>query len=330
MKVKKEQIKVIFEKIIHITKFLYRLIPTVLLIFILISFWGSFSVIFSDYKKYPNQEILTMYQGAPEIAVIDLKGIIGPDNDNGFNFGTLSSGMFIKLLEYLKKQDNIVGIIILVNSPGGTAVDSDIIASKIKSLKLNKKIVSYIENVGASGAYLVASQSHKIIAHPQALVGSIGSKIELPKIKEFADKIGFKVVSIKSGKLKDITSPFKDITAEEENILQKLVDESYEYFVGSVAEGRKLSLAQVRELADGSVFSGNYAKELKLVDEVGFFEDAKKQIEELLGAQTPLTYKRYYFLQSPIEKLLGLLMNKFNALENLFSSRFWRTLYLWE
>jgi protease-4 len=328
MKINKEKIKNFFEKIIAITKFTFRILPTIFLIFIFFSFISSIDILLGgDLRKTPIKEVIEFNKQAPEIAVVDLTGII-----TGGDFGNLDSTnaqSFIKLLDYLKKDINTLGVIININSPGGEAVSSDIIANKIRELKKTKKVVSYIREVGASGAYMIASLSHKIISHPQSIVGSIGAKIDIPIVKELSDKVGFKIETIKSGQFKDIASPFKELSLTEQKMLQNLVNQSFESFVGIVAEGRKLSLQEVKAVADGRVISGVDAKEINLVDDVGMFEDAQKIMEQLVGS-TPLSYYKYYFRQSPIEKILSILGGNFNIFQSLKVNLTKKLLYLWE
>lgn len=328
--INKEKIKDVFEKIFFVTKIFFRFLPTLLMIFILLSFVGGIGALFGieGIKNVPTKEPLVYYKGAPEVAIINLEGMIINDG-LGYTPNTTSSQSFLKLLDYLQKKDEILGVIIIVNSPGGLAVDSDIIANKLKALKQSKKIISYIENIGASGAYLIAAQSHRIIAHPQSIVGSIGAKIEVPVIKELSDKIGIKIETIKSGNYKDIGSPFKELSAAEQKILQNLVNQSYESFIGAVAEGRKMSIPEVKLAADGRVFSGADAQNLKLVDEVGFLEDAQKLMADLIG-QAPLSYSKYYFRFSPFEKILGMFGGKFDLWESLKINLSKKLLYLWE
>lgn len=325
-----EKIANIFEKIILVTRIFFRFLPTVLMIIILLVFFGAFLSLFDVTSNIstPQKEIIEFHKGSPEVAIIDLKGMIA--NDYGtYGLDNTSSDLFLKLLEAIKKDQNIAGVIIRTNSPGGTAVDSDIIAQKVKELKFHKKIVAYIEDTGASGAYLIASQAHKIIAHPQSITGSIGARIDLPIIKELTDKIGIKVISIKSGPYKNSLSPFKELNTQEEKILQNLVNESYESFIGNVAEGRKLSLAEVRSLADGRIYSGNQAKQLKLVDEVGNFNDAKNEIEKLIGI-SPLTFSKYFYRISPLDRILSLSLQKFNLVQNSILIHSKKLLYLWQ
>ena len=129
-------------------------------------------------------------------------------------------------------------------------------------------------SVAASGGYYIASAAHKILANPGTLTGSIGVIMELPNISGLMKKIGVETQIIKSGKHKDLASVFKSLSPEERSILQSVLDDVHEQFIEAVAEGRQMSIDEVRKIADGRIFTGKMAKKLGLIDEIGNLQDA--------------------------------------------------------
>jgi protease-4 len=130
-------------------------------------------------------------------------------------------------------------------------------------------VVALMEDVAASGGYYIAAGANEVVANGSTLTGSIGVILMVPNVQRAADKLGIEPVVIKSGPYKDIASPFRQMTPEEHQILQALIDEAYAQFVSVVAAGRRLDPARVREIADGRVYTGRQAKELGLIDHLG-------------------------------------------------------------
>jgi protease-4 len=145
-------------------------------------------------------------------------------------------------------------------------------------------VVAFIRGIGASGAYLLSCPASRIVAIPSAIIGSIGVISSRPSIYEALDKIGVSMHVTKSDRLKDMGSPYRPATPEEEAKEQELVDDLYDMFLDSVAEGRKLDKAKVREIATGEVYTGHRAVQLGLVDELGDLERAIDVAVDLSGA----------------------------------------------
>ena len=142
-------------------------------------------------------------------------------------------------------------------------------------------VVALLEDLAASGGYYICAPADLIIAHPTTVTGSIGVIIQSFNLEGLMEKIGLKDVTIKSGEQKDVLSPFRDLTPEEREMLQGVVDEMYERFVSIVAEGREMSPEEVRPLADGRIFTGPRARELGLVDMIGYRGDAIAEAQRL-------------------------------------------------
>jgi protease-4 len=144
-----------------------------------------------------------------------------------------------------------------------------------------KKVVVSLGSIAASGGYYIAAPASYIFANPGTVTGSIGVISYFPNLQGLFDKIGYTMVTIKSGQFKDIGNPARPMTPEEAALLQSTIDETYAQFVRAVAEGRNLPDEKVREFADGRIFTGETALRLGLVDELGNYEDAVQKAASL-------------------------------------------------
>jgi protease-4 len=184
-----------------------------------------------------------------------------------------SSSPVDEIREYVK-DSSIKAIILRVNSPGGAVAPSQEIYEEVKKAVEKKPVVVSMGAVAASGGYYISAPATKILANPGTLTGSIGVIMEIPNLSGLMEKIGVKAEVIKSGKHKDIASAFRGIGKEEREILQGVMDNVHEQFMKAVSEGREMEMEDVRNIADGRVFSGQQALEVGLVDELGNLEDA--------------------------------------------------------
>jgi protease-4 len=221
-----------------------------------------------------------------KILVIDLNGPIGIDPNPGIlkREGNLLSTIYYRL-QKASQDPYVKGIILRLDTPGGEGTASDIIYNEI--LRFKKKtgipVLALMMGVAASGGYYVACGCDFIMAHPTTITGSIGVIAILPGIKEMLNKIGIEVNVIKSGKMKDAGGPWKDLNQEERDYYQDMVDELYHDFLQVVHRSRKdlLTMEEIKKIADGRVFHAKKALELKLIDAVGYFDDALKKILSL-------------------------------------------------
>ncbi|MGC8734029.1 MAG: signal peptide peptidase SppA [bacterium] len=246
------------------------------------------------------------------VAVMYLKGIIV--NEEGE--GVIDSKYVLQTLDKIKDNKNYKGILLIIDSPGGVAAPSLEISYKIKKITKDKPVVAYIENLGASGAYYIASSCNYIIANPQAIVGSIGVIITIPQVYKALDKIGISMVSIKSGKYKDSLSPFKEIDNDQKKYIQDLVMEYYKQFVKDVSENRNVSIQELYKVADGRVFSPYTAKNYKLIDSIGTIDDAKDKIKQLINIKDIKFKEIKPPKKSFLEQLLGSKLNYNSDLNN--------------
>ena len=187
----------------------------------------------------------------------------------------------LKALREVKERE-FPALLLRIDSPGGTVGDSQEIHSALCRLREGGcRVVASFGNISASGGVYIGVAAEKIVANPGTITGSIGVILRGNDLSRVFERIGIRFDTVKSGPYKDILSPDRPLSEPERTILQELIDSSYSQFVGVVAEGRGLSSDEVKQFADGRVFSGEQAKALGLVDELGDEEDARKLAAQL-------------------------------------------------
>lgn len=209
------------------------------------------------------------------IALIKIEGVI------------VDSREVIDDLKKYKDNPAIKAILLRIDSPGGGVVPSQEIYEEVKKIREDgkKKVVVSMGTVAASGGYYIASASDRIVANPGTLTGSIGVIMELANVEGLLRKIGVDSLVIKSGRHKDIGSPFRKMKPEERAILQHLLDDIHNQFITAVSSGRGLPEDKIRELADGRIFTGREAKEIGLVDDLGNLQDAIRLTADIVGIE---------------------------------------------
>ena len=175
----------------------------------------------------------------------------------------------LKLLDDLATTDRVKGVVIHIDSPGGTTVGSEAIYDKIRVIAAKKPVVSVMDSVAASGGYITALASDHIVARGNTVTGSIGVVFSFPEFSELLAKIGIRMEEVKSAELKAEPTPYKPMSDKVRAVTNEMVQESFQWFLGLVVERRKLPIDQVRILADGRVYSGRQAVANKLIDELG-------------------------------------------------------------
>jgi protease-4 len=217
------------------------------------------------------------------VAVLRLDGVIaGSGSSSLYSTGVTPTGV-AEALERAAGNQYVRAVVVRVNSPGGSVVASDEIYRAF--LEFEKPIVISMGEMAASGGYYVACGADYVLAHPSTLTGSIGVISEFYNLQELLEDLGIDVFVITSGPTKDFGSPYREMTDEERDMWEAVIDESYEGFVSIVAEARDLPLGDVRELADGRVYTGQQALDLGLVDGLGTLDDAIAKAAELGGIQ---------------------------------------------
>ncbi len=217
------------------------------------------------------------------IAIIPIQGEIAYGSSDILGGSVANPEIIKELIRQAESDDSVSAIVLDINSPGGTPVASEEIMNTIKNCK--KPVVAWISDTGTSGAYLAASGSDQIIASPSSMVGSIGVILDITNLSELYKKIGVTKYVIKGGKYKDIGSDSRDMTAEEKTMLQNMVNENYDHFISMVAQNRKLDINYVRTIAEGKIYTGNQAKTIKLIDNIGNKEQALDAAAKLGGIE---------------------------------------------
>jgi protease IV len=239
------------------------------------------------------EEVIEEGNVLKKIAVLDVNGTIQDTGDTSssiFSTGGYNHQTFLKNLKYAKEDSTVKGIIIRVNTPGGGVVESAQIHDKIVEIQEETKKPVYISmgSMAASGGYYISAPADKIFASPETLTGSLGVIMQGINYAGLAEKYGVKFETIKSGEFKDIMSPSREMTDEERNILQQMINNSYNGFVKVISDGRGIPQEDVKKIADGRIYDGRQAKELNLIDDFGYFEnvvDAMKKDHKLNDAQ---------------------------------------------
>jgi protease-4 len=213
----------------------------------------------------------------PRIGIVEAKGTIGEPQTG------VDSDRIVKLLKKYERDDDVKAIVVRVDSPGGAVAPSQEIHDAIKRIKAKKKVVVSMGNLAASGGYYISAPADRIFAEPGTLTGSIGVIFIHFNVRGLLDLARVEETTVKSGKYKDTLSPFRPLREPDREEIQSISDDVYAQFVDAVAQGRGLPETRVREIAEGRIYTGRRAKELKLVDELGGFDDALASAWSLAG-----------------------------------------------
>ncbi|MGE6378678.1 signal peptide peptidase SppA [Peribacillus muralis] len=219
------------------------------------------------------------------IAVFDVEGTIQDTGEASLlSSATYNHRAFMDKLKMAEENDDIKGIILRVNSPGGGVVESAEIYDKILDIKKVKKPV-YVSmgSMAASGGYYISAPADKIFASPETMTGSLGVIMHGYNYEKLAKKYGVEFETIKSGPHKDIMSPTREMTGEERDILQNMINNSYDRFVKVIADGRGMTEQEVRKIADGRIYDGRQAKENHLIDDFGHLDDVIAAMKTDIG-----------------------------------------------
>lgn len=230
-------------------------------------------------KEQIEEVTLLKSRAEEKILLLDVEGVIGLSVDSGFfeKEGNILSRVYYRL-EKASEDPAVKGIILRLDTPGGEVTASDILHNEILDFKkkTGMPVVALMMGLVASGGYYISSGCDFIIAHPSTITGSIGVVSVFPNLEDLFTKIGIKFNVIKSGRLKDSGSTFRDLDQEERDIFQKITDDFHQKFLDVVYSGRKKSIPmeELKRIADGRVYTSSQALELNLIDEIGYFDTA--------------------------------------------------------
>jgi protease IV len=209
--------------------------------------------------------------GGEGVGLVEVKGLI------------IDSQETVRQLHELRKNEHVKAIVMRIDSPGGVVGPSQEIYAEVKKLTATKKVVVSMGSLAASGGYYIAAPAARIIANPGTITGSIGVLMKFSNVEGLMGKIGMKAFTLKTGRYKDVGSPVRPMSDQDKAMLQGVIDSAHGQFVKAVAEGRKLPVEEVRQIADGRIFTGEQALALKLVDRLGTLQDAVEEAGKLAG-----------------------------------------------
>jgi protease-4 len=215
--------------------------------------------------------IMTWGTSQEKVGVVEIKGIIS------------DSRTTLKQLDDFRDDPSIKAIVLRINSPGGAVGPSQEILREVEKIRRKKKVVASLGTMAASGGYYIACGADLIMANKGTATGSIGVIMEFTNVEGLTKKIGLDFFILKSGRYKDVGSPFRPMTPEEKEYMQHLLDNIYQQFLSDVARNRKIPLEKLRPLAEGRIYTGEEARQLGLVDVFGNLEDAIEKAGRLGG-----------------------------------------------
>ena len=281
-------------------------------------------------------------EGKSKLLLMDITGFISEKERSGGMKEKPSMVAEVKeALQKAEKDEDIAGVILRINSPGGTVTASDLILHELLAFKARKKVPIYacITGIGTSGGYYIATAADEISAHPTAITGSIGVLVMRFNVEGLLGKIGVTEKTVKSGDKKDFLSPFRPATPEEEKIMQAIINSLYQRFVDVVLArpGTPLTKPELEKLADGRIFTAQQAAAARLIDRVGYLDDTvaamKKKLNlkeaKVIAYYRPGSYRGTIYSGSAVEtpSVVNLININADGLEILSSTEF---MYLWE
>lgn len=255
-----------------------RILALTLIVLCLVATLGNLLV------KPQAQKAESGSRGQANVALLEVYGTIS-DQPATTPFSANTTSNSNSLIEAIRqiREDGMKAILLHINSPGGTAAASQAVYQELMRTRKETdiKIVASMGDVAASGGYYVACAADHIMANPATITGSIGVIVSTQNISSLLDKIGVRIGNVKSGRYKDILSPYDDLSEGERGIVEQIVNQSYQQFLNAVVVSRKIPLEELMPLADGRIFTGEQAKQQKLVDSLGNSYDALQKIAEL-------------------------------------------------
>ncbi len=267
-------------------------------------------------SKYKKSFVAESYQ-ADRIAVIVAEGnIVSGEGD----VESIGSDKFAKEIRRARLDDKIKAIVIRINSPGGSALASDVMWREVKLAKQVKPVIASMSTVAASGGYYMAMACDTIVAQPNTITGSIGIFSIIPDLSGFLDsKLGITFDRVSTGEYSDLYTVTRSLNENEKQIIQNMVEQGYEDFTSKAAEGRNMSIDALLEVASGRVWSGIEAKDKGLVDVLGSFDDAVAIAAQSAGLEEGKYMEVYYPQVKPFfEQLMEDLGSSAKVISNKF------------
>jgi len=284
----------------------------------------------------PLEETVVEGKGRSKIVLLNIEGVISSERPRLLTGFDTEPDPVARVKEELQKAANdgkVKAVILKINSPGGTVTASDIIYKEILAFKekTRRPVIACLMDTAASGGYYIANAADLIVAHPTTITGSIGVIATKFNLQGLMQKLGIAEESVKSGDKKDILSPFRSMTPEEQKLMQDIIDSLYHQFLRVVDAGRtQLTQEELMPLADGRVFTAQQALDAKLIDAIGYLDDAIKAAKERAGIEDariviyhrPNAYKNNIYSQATIN-ILGITEQGLSEYQPV------RFMYLW-
>jgi len=240
-------------------------------------------------EQKPLKEKVISGYGRDKVLLVDISGVIMETRHRSLlGLGAVTTPGYVKeVLDKAAKDKRIKALVLKINSPGGTVSAADIIHHELQNYKKETgvPVVTCLMGLATSGGYYLAQAGDAIVAHPSGITGSIGVIAMKLNIKGLMDKVGVDSDLVKSGQWKDFWSPFRPATPEEKQMMQEVINNYYQSFVDVVAQGRKMNAREVRQVADGRIYTAIQAKDLGLVDSLGYLDDAIKIAQQRAGLE---------------------------------------------
>ncbi|MBI4794701.1 MAG: signal peptide peptidase SppA [Deltaproteobacteria bacterium] len=303
---------------------LLKNLSRLLIVFLVLLLAGCVTVkvdLFEEPK--PLKEKVISGYGGDKILLVDISGLIVESQPRSL-FGMASvttPGRVKEELDKAAKDKRIKALVLRINSPGGTVSASDLIHHELMAYKKETgvPVVACLMGLATSGGYYLAQAGDTIVAHPSGITGSIGVLAMKLNIKGLMDKVGVEGEMVKSGQWKDFWSPFRPANPEEKQMMQQVIDSYYQGFVDVVALGRKMDIKEVRRVADGRIYTAAQAKDLGLVDSLGYLDDAIKIAQKQAGLEEakvvryhrPGSYRPNIYSQFPFPDFSGAVTPQF-------------------
>jgi protease IV len=212
---------------------------------------------------------LTKLSGQKQIARISIEGTISEDREQ------------LKMLKDIAKADEVSGVLLYVNSPGGTTTGGEALYEGLREIAKKKPLVAQFGTVAASAGYIVGLASDHIVSRGNTITGSIGVLVQWPEVTQLLDKVGVKMNEVKSGPLKASPSPFETLTEGGRKVAEGMVNDGFKWFLSLVENRRGVKTAEIPGLTDGRIFSGREAMDVKLVDEIGGEDEAVAWLKDI-------------------------------------------------
>lgn len=250
------------------------------------------------------------------IGVVNVSGTIMSGDSNGGLFNEAQSydhSFTLNYIDEMKISANNKGILLVIDSPGGTVYESDELYLKLKEYKeiTDRPIWTYMKSYACSGGYYISMASDKIFANRNTWTGSIGVIISTYNLKELYDKIGIKEINITSGTNKAMGSAGETLTEEQYAIYQSIIDESYNQFVSIVSEGRNIPIEDVKKFADGRIYTAKQALELNMIDGIA---DTLEAFEDMMSSEISPNEHLYFYTPNQPRDFLSELFGKINSI----------------